>query len=315
MELDNTKIIELKRNIDLMDNLKEDIALEWANKDVVVDILLKHNIDTDLFRNSYASPVIKYFIEVVRGTQKVGTCPVILKFLDYLKDKNISVSELFILCINFRESTVKKMFVYADMNYTLYENISYIFDSNFRGILESYTETLYDANQKIKVLHEVSNTDHLTQLFNRKKFDELLSYELSSSQKDNLSLSMIIFDIDHFKIINDDFGHSVGDEVLIKLSKLISSKLRNSDIISRWGGEEFVILMPLSDEQNATIKAEYFRQVIEEYIFSDEINEIITCSFGVSQCLKNDDIHSFFLRVDKALYKAKNSGRNTVCTL
>ena len=119
-----------------------------------------------------------------------------------------------------------------------------------------------------------------------------------------------MLDIDHFKKINDTYGHLVGDEVLKGLSKILQKYLRESDIVARWGGEEFVILLPRTNKRRALKVAEQ----LQKYIKRLQIDEVghITCSFGVTQFKNGDDKDSVFKRLDMALYEAKISGRDCI---
>lgn len=157
-----------------------------------------------------------------------------------------------------------------------------------------------------------ANIDVLTKVPNRLKFNKEFANTVNLA-KDNESFSLILFDIDNFKYINDTYGHLVGDDVLVKLSSLIKTHTRNSDLLARWGGEEFIILLHGVEIEKAIDIAEYLRSIIEVEHF-DEINNI-TCSFGVSQYKKGDDLNSILKRIDEALYEAKEGGKNKVCNI
>ena len=125
------------------------------------------------------------------------------------------------------------------------------------------------------------------------------------------SLSIILLDIDDFKNINDNFGHHIGDNILRLITKLISENIRSTDTLSRWGGEEFVILLPGTDLERAKFVANNIKKIICEHKF-DNIEGKVTSSFGVATCNSDDDKESLFKRVDTILYRAKNSGKNVV---
>ena len=161
-----------------------------------------------------------------------------------------------------------------------------------------------------KDLRHQAVTDSLTGLYNRAKFNELLLKEIQRSKRYKTPISLILFDVDHFKSINDSCGHQVGDGVLQDLSGLVSGNIRDQDIIARWGGEEFVILTPENAVESAKELADKLRLIIEEYNFDDV--DVVTCSFGVAQFTDNDTVESFVKRADDALYKAKEKGRNLV---
>ena len=161
-------------------------------------------------------------------------------------------------------------------------------------------------------LEKLAITDPLTSLLNRRKFNELLAYEVERNQRYKAGLSLIMCDIDHFKQINDKFGHDVGDNTLKTFSNKIAKSIREVDIFARWGGEEFMILMPNVTIDNANAVAEKLRHTIEHTKIK-KVNSI-TVSFGVTHFNDKDTAESFIKRADEALYKAKQSGRNTVKT-
>lgn len=161
-----------------------------------------------------------------------------------------------------------------------------------------------------KELRRVSVTDHLTQIFNRVKGTESLCVEIERAQRYEDPLSIVMFDIDHFKKVNDVHGHDVGDSVLVEVSKTIAKHLRSTDVFVRWGGEEFVIILPHTLIEDSLSLAERFRLEIES-IKKEEL-PAITASFGVTAFIINDSSETIIKRADEALYKAKHDGRNRV---
>ncbi len=159
-------------------------------------------------------------------------------------------------------------------------------------------------------LEQLATTDPLTGTCNRRHFNEVLHVELSRSQRYRVPLTMVMFDIDHFKRINDTYGHLVGDKVLVQLTNLISENIRETDIFARMGGEEFAILAPNCDMECAMRFAEKLRRLVEALPFTEA--ERITCSFGVAEFHDGDEEGSLIQRADKALYQAKHAGRNMV---
>ena len=156
----------------------------------------------------------------------------------------------------------------------------------------------------------LAETDRLTGLFNKGKFNEVLKKEIERAKRYKRPLSLIIFDIDRFKRINDTYGHKVGDEVLRELAKVIKSIIRKTDFLVRWGGEEFVILAPETDLDGALKLAEKLRQTVEKHQFPTVKN--VTISLGVAQYIDEETPEEFIIRADTALYKAKENGRNRV---
>ncbi len=173
--------------------------------------------------------------------------------------------------------------------------------------LDEMNAELMHKNIKYK---EMASKDQLTNLYNRHKFLRLFQSSHRTMVERENEMSLIIVDIDNFKKINDTYGHNVGDLVIVKIAKLLVEKLREIDIVCRWGGEEFVILLPAVNMDNAVLVAEKLRSSIEQ-LKIDGLGKI-TASFGVSCVHKDDDIHSVINRADIALYSAKAAGRNRV---
>lgn len=163
---------------------------------------------------------------------------------------------------------------------------------------------------KNKELLRLSSTDHLTGIYNRAKLNDELKRNIILSKRYYNPLTIIIFDFDEFKTINDTFGHLCGDSVIIESVNLIQNIIRETDIFARWGGEEFVILLPNTDKDDALNLAERLRKGIEGHPFKGAGS--VTCSFGVVKLSSEDDINSFLKKADQMLYKAKHSGRNIV---
>lgn len=167
-----------------------------------------------------------------------------------------------------------------------------------------------ELTQKNLALQELSVTDKLTQMPNRLKLDEQFNFNLQSSERYQNNFSIILLDIDHFKQVNDTFGHQAGDDVLVSLSKILKNNLRNTDMVGRWGGEEFLILCPNSNLEMSVVLANKLRKLIEDHPF--DVVEKITASFGVTTFRKNDTETIMLARADEALYEAKEQGRNIV---
>ena len=152
--------------------------------------------------------------------------------------------------------------------------------------------------------------DPLTKIYNRVKFNDVFPKAIDRAFGFNETFSLILFDIDHFKNINDTFGHNIGDKVLFELARVVNMNVRKTDILARWGGEEFIVLAKYATINQAKNIAEELRKSIATYNFGDSLT--ITCSFGVSEFKLSDTQISIFKRVDEALYEAKDSGRNRV---
>lgn len=184
--------------------------------------------------------------------------------------------------------------------------------------LSRQTEALREAK---KALQEQANRDPLTNLYNRRYFIEMSHKIIALSKREKQPLSVIMLDIDKFKNVNDTYGHQTGDEVIISLANQLMSLLRESDVLARFGGEEFAVLLPNTDLKNALLLTENIRKHIEESELEqcslDDKKEIVkfTISAGVYEFNAQEDnsITSPLNKADLALYEAKESGRNRVC--
>ncbi len=174
----------------------------------------------------------------------------------------------------------------------------------------SFTD-ITELKEKSNLLEYQATHDQLTGLFNRQKFNEIFLKEIKRDKRYDNALSIIIFDIDDFKIFNDSFGHNVGDEVLKIISEIVLKSVREHDTIVRWGGEEFLVLLPQTEIEGAIHVAEKIRSTIESYE-SIDIPRKITASFGVTKLQKDDDENSVIKKADEALYMAKEKGKNVV---
>jgi len=180
--------------------------------------------------------------------------------------------------------------------------------------IEIQSNNLREAQAELKLL---ASTDPMTKLYNRRYFLETSELLLDLAKRNKTDSSIIIIDIDKFKNINDNYGHKVGDEVIIALTSVLQEHSRKSDIVSRWGGEEFVILLPNTNIDGAFIISEKLREETELLIMNSDGNKVFnfTISLGVAK-IKNDidlNVLDVIARADKALYKAKETGRNKVC--
>ena len=185
-----------------------------------------------------------------------------------------------------------------------------------KELLAKVKRELYflDLQEELKLLASI---DPLTKLYNRRYFIKAATTILELAQRNKTITSVVMLDIDKFKRVNDVYGHKAGDETLVALASSLLKISRKSDIISRWGGEEFLLLLPDTDLNGAFIIAEKIRKKIEDLVVSLENEQTLqfTVSLGVSEFnSKNDlNIEASINRADKALYKAKESGRNRVC--
>ncbi len=193
---------------------------------------------------------------------------------------------------------------------------------NFKALLESHLELVLNNQALSSLLNEVSTlnakldlaskTDPLTQLPNRSGFAASFRSEQVRMVRHQESSCLLLLDIDHFKAINDTFGHNAGDEVLIAVGHSIKSRLREYDFLWRWGGEEFLILLPNTGLKQAVTVAEDLRKCVASLSIDNIDQRTITISVGVSTLQPNESSHHSVARVDEMLYRAKAGGRNQV---
>lgn len=169
---------------------------------------------------------------------------------------------------------------------------------------------LAELQNRITELEKTSATDCLTGAWNRVHFDRTIAIELNRSIRYHQPLALIFFDIDHFKHVNDTYGHAVGDAVLRKLVSVVSMNIRPSDMLFRWGGEEFAILAPVTAYPAAANLAEKLRVQVGQHTM--DIAGNITISLGIAEHVSGESESAWFKRADAALYAAKNGGRNKV---
>ncbi len=191
-------------------------------------------------------------------------------------------------------------------------NLSVVF-LLFCSLAFYYIKTVKKAQQK---LHVMATTDSLTELLNRRYMRFLVNREIQKYNRSKDNIGVMLIDIDHFKSVNDSFGHDVGDEVLTTVAKILRNELKEYDLISRWGGEEFLIVLPGSDLEKTQDQAEHIRKAIEQYGWQAELSNTAkpTVTVGVSEVKHNEEFKEAIARADKALYIGKHNGRNRVET-
>lgn len=170
---------------------------------------------------------------------------------------------------------------------------------------EKQNKLLKEANKELKHLATI---DTLTKLYNRRHINSIITYEIDQQLRRETPFSLIMFDIDNFKAINDKNGHLVGDEVLCELSNLCSQMIRQNDILARWGGEEFLIACINTNKNDALYLAEKIRAKFEAYSTSSLM--YVTASFGITQLNSDEKFDTLMTRLDHALYQSKHAGRN-----
>lgn len=171
-----------------------------------------------------------------------------------------------------------------------------------------------------KEIEAYSLIDEVTQVYNRRKINQDILIAIEQYSRYGTSCALVMLDIDHFKIFNDRYGHLIGDKLLIQISAFIDSQTRLSDVFARWGGDEFALLIPNANSQQAAQICNKLRTTLEKKVATAlqnrfNIKEPISCSFGVTSIQEGDTIDSLLGRTDRALYVAKESGRDCVAIL
>ena len=166
-----------------------------------------------------------------------------------------------------------------------------------------------------ETIFNMTITDGLTDVSNKKQLDAVLAKEIPRALRHARQLSLLMIDIDHFKNVNDTYGHLAGDSVLRDLASILEKRLRPDDELGRYGGEEFCAILPETSLEGAARIAEELRRLVEEHAFMVEGEQIkVTISVGVAEMKKNMDMKGFYKAADEMLYQAKRSGRNKVCS-
>lgn len=173
---------------------------------------------------------------------------------------------------------------------------------------EASAQANAELREALKQMEHAAGTDRLTEAWNRRRFEDGALQLIALTGRQGGAISLILFDLDRFKRINDTFGHGVGDEVLKAVASRVREQLRASDALVRWGGEEFIVLCPATTLAGATILAENIRQAVEAQ--SHPQVGMVTISLGVAQHLKAETLDAWVTRADGALYRAKERGRN-----
>ena len=178
---------------------------------------------------------------------------------------------------------------------------------SLRNVVAQRTQELVEKNIE---LEQLAVTDRLTGLYNRLYLDRALQREMAVAQRTGEAFSLVMLDVDHFKAVNDRYGHQAGDEALVALAGILQSRMRVTDVAGRWGGEEFLVICPATSKQGALDVAETLRSLVEENAFPHVGH--CTASFGVASFEADDSITAIVARADQALYAAKKGGRNQV---
>ncbi|ADD67922.1 response regulator receiver modulated diguanylate cyclase [Denitrovibrio acetiphilus DSM 12809] len=207
--------------------------------------------------------------------------------------------------------------------YTYYKEIDIVAKNGDRCVLNTFAEPLMERRGNVtgaqcfmvdvtskKELELIAVTDKLTRLHNRQKLDQVMNYEMSQFQRYGTKFSVIIIDADDFKTVNNSHSYHIGDKILVKISGILLMNVRDSDTCGRWGGDEFLVILPKASEGDAVIVAEKLRKTIAERDYGIDNN--VTVSIGVAEIEKGETVAKLVASAGKALYKAKKSGKNCI---
>jgi len=186
----------------------------------------------------------------------------------------------------------------------IYQQILFSSESELEERTDALEQAVHEVNHLIAV-------DGLTGISSRGHLDNQINQEITRAVRQLTPLSIVMFDLDHFKALNDRYGHAAGDEALVRLTGLVAAVLRKTDCFGRWGGEEFLIAMPETELRGALLVAEKLRVLLEGTVHGHSGN--VTASFGVAQWWQGDSVETLCKRADEAMYVAKGMGRNRVC--
>jgi diguanylate cyclase len=189
---------------------------------------------------------------------------------------------------------------------------------NLQSNLKESHLKIENLRENLEVAEETGMRDSLTSLWNRRAFDKMLALQVETSPQKNAPLCLVLADIDHFKRINDNFGHLIGDEILRLVANTISKNVKGRDFVARFGGEEFAIILPQTSLENALKLATQIKHQLEiqKWVISkrNEVLGTVTASFGVTQLRPAEQSDALLGRADKKLYEAKGAGRNRVAS-
>ena len=250
-------------------------------------------------------------VEDLQRTEKMQFIPLIKSDERFESSSQLNIyTSMVSIPLKINEKVIGALNIYSNSIDALKEN------SNFLSIIANQSAmAIHNARQYYKI-RQMAITDKLTGLYNRRYFMELLKNEIERSKRSKKPLSVAILDIDNFRDYNNRHGHLVGDKLLTEFAGILKKSIRNIDTAGRYGGEEFVVLLPESNPTDAATVGERVRKAIQESYFEGEEDQplgTVTVSIGVATCLNNSLDHQELIKeADKALYKAKNLGKNKV---
>ena len=278
--------LETTEKIEFCSQAKK-IAFDIEHKELLFDILLlESSLHKEILDIEKYSSAIEEYIKLLQETNEI-------------KIKNSKDQIL-------KQIRIKNSFI---IGFLILFNIAFVILARYR-LKTANQIKLEKANKQLEV---ISRKDPLTSISNRRDILEKINHEAIRYERNQRVFSLVMGDIDHFKLVNDKHGHDCGDDVLKKIASTIISSIRKQDIVGRWGGEEFLLLLPETNIEGGRITAEKVRRRIEQNKFTYNDNIIpITITFGVSEYSYDKGVELCIKEADTALYKGKSTGRNRV---
>ena len=330
---DNELLLEyIASNDDLSATLNKIVNLaEERNKNTQCSILLLNESKKNLFCGA-APGLPNFYNEAIEGVEigeKVGSCGSAVYKRERVIVENIDTHENWQPYLELTQKAnllacwSEPIFSLKDEilgSFAIYNNqpkqpsdfelkliSSYAHLASIAIEKENNTKAIKESNKR---LQDLATKDYLTGLYNRSKLDKYINQQIKRSKRYNSVFGVIMIDVDYFKLVNDEHGHQVGDEVLSEFAKVLTNISRETDLVGRWGGEEFLIIAENTNKEGIINLAQKIRETIEMYDFPVVKNK--TASLGATIYHKDENINELIGRVDEALYKAKKSGRNQV---
>jgi len=270
---------------------------------------------------SYPLIVLMLYLVAAGGVNNTGalwiySLPAVVLFLHGLK-KGMIILSVFLLIMVMILFSPDNSFLHAvyTLDYKVRLILVFILDSALTAAYEYSTENLFG---KMKLLTEelsnIAEEDQLTQLRNRRGVHHQMERIYEQAKRDKTTMSIIMCDIDYFKDVNDRYGHEAGDEVLVKVAEIIKNTIRKTDIPARWGGEEFLVVLPKTNEKEAYLVAEKIRKNILDLLIVHEKHQIkVSLSAGVAESKQTSSVEQLVKLADNYMYEAKSKGRNITC--
>ena len=276
-----------------------------------LNCLLEHNIALVLLDVQMPEMDGYEVANIMRETPATANIPIV--FLTAIDHGDFYIEKAYLAgAVDFITKPINTTILLAKVN--IFLNM-WSQNNALKDLAKNYQAALEEITLHRDQLKELSIKDHLTGLFQRRVFDDMLTKEISRSMRQQQPLSVAMLDLDHFKDINDQYGHAIGDDVLIKMGQIFMSLMREADLVCRYGGEEFVILMPNTQLSDAQLISERIRIAVKSAQFKTDKGTInLTISIGIAELqLSQKELPEQFLKkADDALYQAKESGRDQI---